>query len=365
MPERYVRYYPGVEQKQPDEDRLIQEIVEQMAETNCKVFDKHRHAVRDAHAKSHGFLKGILKVPEHLPEHLRQGLFAHPGHYDVMVRLSAAPGDLRSDKIPAPHGFALKILNVPGHRLLPDDPSDGHNQDFLMVNIPVLAFGTVRKYKQMLPFITQGEQAPESMMRGMRSVLRGVNQLVESAGVPAPATLQGLARSQNHILGETYHTMAALRYGDYITKISVAPESDSVKTLTGQQMQIESESTIRDLVRDFFKHNTADYVIRAQLCTDLERMPVEDAAVLWREEESPHQNIGILHFPQQDTFGPARRVYSDDVLSFNPWHGIREHQPLGSIMRVRIQAYEHSSSFRHRMNVQPRAEPRNIDEMPD
>lgn len=94
-------------------------------------------------------------------------------------------------------------------------------------------------------------------------------------------------------------------------------------------------------------------------------MPVEDAAVLWREEESPHQNIGILHFPQQDTFGPARRVYSDDVLSFNPWHGIHEHQPLGSIMRVRIQAYEHSSSFRHRMNVQPRAEPRNIDEMPD
>ena len=57
---------------------MIQEIVEQMAETNCKVFDKHRHAVRDAHAKSHGFLKGILKVPENLPEHLRQGLFAHP-----------------------------------------------------------------------------------------------------------------------------------------------------------------------------------------------------------------------------------------------------------------------------------------------
>ena len=68
-----------------------------------------------------------------------------------------------------------------------------------MVNIPVLAFGTVRKYKQMLPFITQGEQAPESMMRGMRSVLRGVNQLVESAGVPAPATSRSGSQPEPYI----------------------------------------------------------------------------------------------------------------------------------------------------------------------
>jgi hypothetical protein len=65
-------------------------------------------------------------------------------------------------------------------------------------------------------------------------------------------------------------------------------------------------------------------------------MPVEDASVLWDENESPHQVIGTLHFPRQNTFSPARRVYSDDVLSFSPWHGVKEHQPLGSIMRVRI-----------------------------
>ena len=90
--------------------------------------------------------------------------------------------------------------------------------------------------------------------------------------------------------------MAALRYGDYIAKISVAPESDSVKTLTGQQMQIESESTIRDLVR-IFKHNTADYVIRA-LVLILNGCQLR-MQQFTREEESPHQNIGILHFPSR------------------------------------------------------------------
>lgn len=365
MSANYVNYRPQVEQKQENEEEDILHITEQMAQTNNQVFDRHRHAVRDAHAKSHGFLKGILTVPENLPAHLAQGIFAHPGYYDVMVRLSAAPGDLHSDKTPAPHGFALKILNVPGQRLLPNDPSDGHHQDFLMVNIPVLTFGTVRKYKQMLPFITEAEQAPEPVMRSLRQVMRGVDYLVNRAGFPAPASLKGLARSQHHVLGETYHSMAALRYGDYIAKISVAPESDSVKKLTGIQMQINDDSAIRDIVRDFFQKNTADYVIRAQLCTDLRTMPVEDAAVLWKEQESPHQVIGHLHFPQQDTFSPARRVYSDDVLSFNPWHGVTEHQPLGSIMRVRMQAYERSSSFRHRMNTQPRTEPHQIDDMPD
>ncbi|WP_228146580.1 hypothetical protein [Acinetobacter sp. ANC 3903] len=55
----YVAYRPEVEQKQENEEEDIQYIVEHMAQTHIQVFDKHRHAVRDAHAKSHGFLKGI------------------------------------------------------------------------------------------------------------------------------------------------------------------------------------------------------------------------------------------------------------------------------------------------------------------
>src|SRR5690606_41666335 len=114
---------------------------------NNPSFDWYCLAVRVMHEKSNRYLKVILTFLEYLLAHVAQGIFAHPGYYDLMVRLSAAPGDLHSDKTPAPHGFALKILNVPGQRLLPNDPSDGHHQDFLMVNIPVLTFGTVRDRK--------------------------------------------------------------------------------------------------------------------------------------------------------------------------------------------------------------------------
>jgi hypothetical protein len=41
------------------------------------------------------------------------------------------------------------------------------------------------------------------------------------------------------------------------------------------------------------------------------------------------------------------------------------HRPLGSITRIRVQACEHSTAFRHQMNLQPRIEPDSIDSIPN
>jgi len=76
-------------------------------------------------------------------------------------------------------------------------------------------------------------------------------------------------------------------------------------------------------------------------------------------EEGPALAGGTLRFLLIFYFNEI-----DDVLSFNPWHCIEEHRPLGSIMHVRIKAYEMSSSFRHQMNAQPRVVPKDIHELP-
>jgi hypothetical protein len=157
--------------------------------------------------------------------------------------------------------------------------------------------------------------------------------------------------------------MAALRFGSYVAKLSAAPLSNSVRSLTGTPVP-DTDSALRDLVVNFFRYNSAVYELGAQLLTDLKQMPVEDASIVWPETLSPQQPVGNLTFPAQDAYSPGRRVYADDVLSFNPWHCIEEHRPLGSIMRVRIKAYEMSSRFRHQMNAQPRLEPKDINELP-
>lgn len=72
-----------------------------------------------------------------------------------------------------------------------------------------------------------------------------------------------------------------------------------------------------------------------------------------------------LTIPPQDAYGNERRVYGDDVLAFKSWHSLPEHQPLGSIQRVRKSVYDESSEYRHRMNARGRREPESIDELPD
>lgn len=360
----YVPYSPEVETLQPNEQEQIHKIVELMHAANVKSFDRHRHAIRDAHAKGHGTVVGQLQIYPDLPPHLAQGLFATPQTYPVVIRFSSAPGEIRDDSIPVPHGMAVKVIGVPGEKVLESQKHE-LTQDFLMVSQPVIPFGTVEKYLEMQTILAMQEDAPEEAQRALAALARGTNKVLEFLGLQNPL-VQNVAAPNEHLLGQTYHTMAALRYGDYIAKLSAAPLSPEVRALTGQVVDANKNPSLhRDLLVDFFREHGAEYELRAQLCVDLEQMPVEDASVLWDEALSPHQPIAKLVIPPQEAYSPARRVFSEDKLSFNPWHCLPEHRPLGSIMRVRIPAYEMSSRFRHEMNVQPRVEPKSIAEIPD
>ena len=86
----YVRYSESVEVEQPNEAEDARESVAAFMRMCQFTFEKHRHGVRGAHAKSHGILKGELRVYDNLPEELRQGLFRTPRAYPAIVRYSTA-----------------------------------------------------------------------------------------------------------------------------------------------------------------------------------------------------------------------------------------------------------------------------------
>ncbi|MBE9180014.1 catalase family protein [Oculatella sp. LEGE 06141] len=364
-PEHYVRYSDDVEVKQPEEDRLIRETLDSIARMGQKVFDKHRHAMRGAHAKGHGGLKGELKIYDNLPAPLAQGLFREPRTYPVMIRFSTAPGDVMPDGMSSFRGMAIKVIGVEGSKLFSAEP-EALTQDFLMINRPVFPAGNVARYlNEQLLQEKVVVSAPEEAQQLLTTALRTVNAVTEKVGIDLYPTALGITLPETHILGETYYTTAALRYGDYIAKISADPLSASLQPLVGKTVDTSAPSVLRDLIVEFFRQQSAEYELRVQLCTNLETMPIEDASIQWSEEDSPYQAIAKLTIPVQEAYSPARRVYVDEVLSFNAWHCIAEHRPLGSIQRVRMQVYEASSRFRHEMNQQPKVEPRSIEEMPD
>jgi hypothetical protein len=95
---------------------------------------------------------------------------------------------------------------------------------------------------------------------------------------------------------------------------------------------------------------------RIQLQTDPFLMPIENAAVLWPTERSPRVSVATLRLPRQRFDSPAQ-INFEKRLSYNPWHCIPEHRPLGNQSRARRRMYLALSTFRHDMNAIPHYEP--------
>jgi len=195
--------------------------------------------------------------------------------------------------------------------------------------------------------------------------MRGVAATMRMFGSDYIGGCAGQALPLSHFLSNSFFTTAPVRWGDYVGKLNVAPVSENLLALRGQSTGMFDRNVLRDQIVDFFRNNSAEYEFRVQLCTDLKRMPVEDGYLEWPESESPYRAVAKISIPAQEAYTPTRRAYVDDVLSWNPWHAIEAHQPLGSLMRVRRTAYFAASSYRHQANAQPLKEPKSIDEIPD
>ncbi len=159
----FVPYCEHLEQPGHDEDQLIKKIADVLHGNNEWAFKKYRHGIRDAHAKSHGILRGELTIYPDLPEPYRQGLFATPGPYPVIARLSSTSGALRSDETRGIRGLGIKVLGVPGDRALPDDTAT--TQDFILVTHREFPFADARAYlKRGMPLAVLLARLPDSVL---------------------------------------------------------------------------------------------------------------------------------------------------------------------------------------------------------
>jgi hypothetical protein len=78
------------------------------------------------------------------------------------------------------------------------------------------------------------------------------------------------------------------------------------------------------------------------------RTPIEDPTVEWAERDAPWVALARLAIPAQATESRAGRTLAAYVerLSFDPWHALVEHRPLGVVMRARAVAYRQAAIAR-------------------
>lgn len=359
---RPIRYDPAMETVDEDERFVIASLVETMRKIHRTTFQDYGHAVRATHAKSHGLVVGTCRVLEGLPRHFAQGLFAEPRCYPVVLRFSTQPGDMLDDTVSSTRGLALKVIGVEGDRL-PGTEGDV-TQDFVMQDEPVFQAADARSFLRRFRLLAATADTGQEWKKALSSVMRGVHSLVERAGGMSP-TLRALGGHPiTHVLGETFYTQAPILYGPYMAKLSMVPVSGALQRLIGREVDLTGRPNgLRDAVVEFFKTHGGVWELRAQLCTDLNTMPIEDATVRWPEDQSPYVPVARVTVPPQEAWSEARSRAIDDGLAFSPWHGLVAHRPLGSIMRARKMVYEESARFRAEHNRTPIREPRSLDEV--
>jgi hypothetical protein len=113
---------------------------------------------------------------------------------------------------------------------------------------------------------------------------------------------------------------------------------------------------LRDAMVASLAEEDVEFDIRLQLQTDPHLMPIENNAVLWPEKLSPRISVATLRIPRQKFDSTAQMEFAKR-LSYNPWHCIAEHRPLGNQSRARRRMYGELSKLRHTMNGVPHYEP--------
>jgi len=325
-----------------------------------RTFADGGHAIRPVHAKSHGILEGYLEVDAGLPSEFAQGLFAKPGRYPLVMRFSTIPGDILEDSVSVPRGLAIKVIGVEGERL--EGSEQDVTQDFLLINGPAFSAPTPKKFLSGVRLLAGTTDRVQWLKKLLSATMRPLQRIIVATTGHANVTVATLGgQPETHILGETFYSQAALRFGDFIAKIAVAPVSAKLAALKQAPLNLNrAPNGLRDAVVAFFKTNGGEWEVRAQLCTDLALMPIEDASVVWPEDKSPYRPIARIKVQPQTGWSETRSSRVDDAMSFSPWHGLDAHRPLGGIMRSRRQVYEMAKRFRAEKNGRIIEEPREM-----
>jgi hypothetical protein len=274
-------------------------------------------------ARAAGCVDAEFIVTADVPPALKVGLFAQPGTYPARVRFANATST--SDRERDIRGMSVKVLNVAGENLTPGVSA----QDFVLNSHPVMMAGDAKSFLELLRANEAG---------GLRRIFYFVSHL-KAAGIARAAQQLHSCHLDIPYWSATPYLFGEGRAVKY--RMQPAPGQHSSPPATG------TPSYLTDALRMRLAAGASVFELGVQFQTDAERMPIEDATVDWSVEASPFQTVATLHIPSQ-RIDSAEQIAACEAVSFNPWHALVPHRPLGSMNRARRAIYIALADFRGR-----------------
>lgn len=299
---------------------------------------------RDVHIKSHGCVKAEFTVPE-LDTRYRWGVFSEPGSFKAWIRFSNGDYRLHPDKNRDARGMAIKLMGVEGEKLLPGQRK-ARTQDFVMMNATNYFIRHLDDYVELTKYLAVGDNFGYFLNGWSKNPFSWrwrELKLVAGTKKPPPETP----------LNTQYFSASAYKLGpDNNIKFSAKPrqclDSDgkALPAHTGSWATGEDDyNFLRLRMAEQLEAGPACFDFMVQLQVPGKIMPVEDATIVWREKDSPFVTVAEVTIPQQEFDTEENRQFCEN-LSFNPWHSLPDHKPVGVFNRVRKALYEEVAKYR-------------------
>ena len=311
-----------------DEADDIQRVVDALESILARSQAKSGQFRGDVHVKTHGYAQGEFRVLPNLPDELAQGLFEHDGVYPAVVRFSNAASRIQPDAVPDGRGMAIKVLEVQGDVVLADEQR-GQTQDFVMINHPVFFARNVKDYLRLEQVLVQ---ADDSSLATLQGALTGGDWNPLHWHWREILTVGRIAgQLPAHPASNTYFSMAPIRFGKYVAKYRAKPAGDRHNSYLELVKRLGSQAdALRLALEETLRTREVLFECQVQLRTSEQTMPIEDASVEWPESESPYRTVAHLLLPRQE-IALLRQQDACQNLSFNVWHALAAHRPLGGI----------------------------------
>jgi len=299
---------------------------------------------RGFHPKSHVAVRATLTVDSDLAERFRIGLFREPGTvYQAWIRYSSGSPTVAEDSKKDLRGMAIKLMGVPGTKLIPGD-ENCNTHDLVFMTPEVFLMSNAEDFYN---FARTGAMN----FRWTAGVFfRAAAFLLRKPGIGL-----SLLRAEKRIgslLEQSWFSATPYLFGDRAVKYSLRPTLKPTSPIPSKP----ALNYLRERLAEQLSQSEASFDLRIQYQLDPYKQPIEDALVPWREEDSPWHKIATLKLPKQTLNLPEDVLFSEH-LSMNPWRCLPEHRPLGGVNRMRKRIYQEGSRWRHDRNNVPVSEP--------
>jgi len=332
-----------------DEVAIATEISSVIESQLADLYKGGQRYFRDAHPRAHGCFHADFVVDPAIPAEFAHGVFAKDSKYKAIIRFSNASHDgTVPDITPDARGMAIKLLDVPGKKLL-ESEADAKTQDFIFLSHHVFPISDPSKYTAFIKHFTQP---------GLANQLGTVQALgIKGAAIAAAMTSKSISSS----IEIEYFSMVPYQLGVGADKSAVRY---SIKPCLSNGKSTIPKGTkepyyLRTRLNQHFEKSDACMEFWMQKRTN-DSMSVEDSTNDWK---SPWSKVATLTMKKEEQDNPATPDPANpinlacDKLSFNPWHALPEHKPLGVMNRIRKVVYDHISKLRHDKNKEVKKEP--------